>query len=100
MPVLLLPQPSLTGVELRAALGSHILLDGDPPGIIATNPVTIQCAACGQTATQPGDRSWQVFLLTSGYGFHVCTRGAEGRLCRACLADIKDSCPTRSRCAS
>lgn len=94
----MLPQRSLTGIELRAVLGSHILLDGDPPGIIALDPLTVQCATCGATETPPDARSWQVFLLTSGYGFHGCTRGAEGRLCPECWAGVVAACGS-ARCA-
>ncbi|WP_310962126.1 hypothetical protein [Nocardioides terrisoli] len=89
----MLPQPSLTADELHAALGgSHILTDGGPPGIIATHPMSLQCADCGAVETQPEGRSWPAFILTCGYGFHTCTRGAEGRLCRDCLAVVKGAC--------
>lgn len=93
-----LRQRSLSGDQVRAALGgSHILTDGNPPGIIACNPMQLQCAACGAIATQPQERRWQTFMTTSGYGFHACTRGSEGRLCRACWDQVRFACP-QSRC--
>jgi hypothetical protein len=72
-------------------------VEGKVTGIVGLDPLVLQCADCGSTLTQPDQRSVAVFVVTSGWHFHVC-EGRQGvRRCRECLARVKAGCPS-GRC--
>jgi endogenous inhibitor of DNA gyrase (YacG/DUF329 family) len=68
-------------------------------GIIATDPLTVQCAACGETAHRTTESTDALFLMLSGYRFHTCERHERPhrRLCPPCLAAVVAECPNIGR---
>jgi len=80
--VRLLPQPGLPGRV---------------QGIIAEDPLTLQCGECGEVLANSNGRRPAVFILLSGFRF--CTlEGSDGvRRCRECAAEHAEAC---RRCSS
>ena len=72
-------------------------LDGYVAGIIAVDPMVLQCRDCGRTLTQPEKRGVAVFIITSGWHFHTCEGPTGMRRCRDCLAAVVAACPS-TRC--
>ena len=81
------------------ALLQQPTVPGKVDGIIALDPMVLQCRRCGETVTQPENRRAALFIILSGYHFHTCTKGAEGRLCPECLAEVVKACGS-GRCGA
>lgn len=70
-------------------------LAGQTQGIVATEPLQIQCGICGLIETQPEGQGVALFIILSGSRF--CTRDKTSiRRCRACVAEHAKEC---GRCA-
>lgn len=81
---------------------------GYAEGIVATDPLTLQCRDCGATTSNDEhDAEWNgkarsnaSFVILSGYHFHIC-EGRDGhRRCPECLSRVKAECKTSGRCAA
>lgn len=100
-------------VEDAGATGPHSSPDRRPPtvveqrptisgyvdGIVALEPMTLQCRTCGALATNTKYRRDALFVIASGYRF-LPHRPEEGRQCPACLRDHLadcDECQHRGR---
>lgn len=77
----LLPQPTVPG---KVA------------GIIGMDPLTVQCAECGATASRTTERTGAAFIILCGYRFHLC-QSDERRLCPTCFDAETAACLNKGR---
>jgi hypothetical protein len=67
-------------------------IDGKVDGIIALDPMVLQCRDCGETVTQPEGQRAAAFIILSG--FHFCPHEPKPkRRCPACLSVVRADCP-------
>lgn len=78
----LLPQPTVPGKA---------------KGIIAVDPMVLQCGVCGETTTHVGRHNVGTFIILAGWLFCRLEEGDGPRRCRDCLAEHAAEC---WRCAS
>lgn len=67
----------------------HPTVPGKVDGIIALDPMQIQCRGCGHVETQPEGRGVAVFILTVGMLFCAVDKV---RRCRGCRVEHNESC--------
>ncbi|QLQ11151.1 MAG: hypothetical protein HZY75_13210 [Nocardioidaceae bacterium] len=61
-------------------------------GIVDTDPLTLQCGACGALAVKTGDQSTGAFMVLSDFRFCRNEHPHGVRRCKACREDHKTEC--------
>jgi hypothetical protein len=82
-----------------SALLPQPTIPGKAPGIIATDPLTIQCGDCGVIKARTTERTDAVFIILARFLFCLSesSRGSSVRRCPECMAEHAKTC---ARCQS